>query len=191
MLTIRSPLVSAFALVLAACTPTQSRQVTENAAPGGSTYPARMALAGVGLPAEAAPLQPKGATWRADHAGAHFGVSGQADLFSLACEHTPDGSALLRITRMTRADDNAKAMFALIGNGRIARLPIDALRAGEPGVWQARIPAADERLNVLRGGNTIEATLPGGGTLKLAPSNEPGRLLADCRASDRAPKLSA
>ena len=138
-----------------------------------------------------APLQPQGAAWHAENNALHFGVPGQQDLLSLGCEHAADGTALLRITRLTRADDNAKALFALIGNGRIARLPLDALRAGDPGVWQGAIPASDDRLDVLKGGNSLEATLPGGGTLKLPASREPGRILTECRDSDRAPKRSA
>ncbi len=186
-ITVALPLL--FILTLAACTPTQSREVAGGAAPGGG-YPARVALAGEGLPAETAPLQPQDAAWRADGQAVHFGVPGQQDLLSIGCDHAPDGTALLRITRMTRAEDNAKALFALIGNGRISRLPLDARQAGDPGVWQGLIPASDDRLDVLKGGNSVEATLPGGGTLKLPASREPGRVLTDCRASDRAPKRS-
>ncbi|MBC2665656.1 hypothetical protein H7F51_08975 [Novosphingobium flavum] len=170
-------------LALAACTQTQSREVAANDASG---YPARLPLTGVSLPVEAAPAQPEGGKWQLAGETLSFAVPGGATLLAMNCTHAPDGTAQLHLTRMTRAEDGAKALFALIGNGRIARLPLDATRAGEQGEWQGTMPAADPRLEVLRGGNRIEATLPGGGTLLLPASLEPGRLLAACRASDRA-----
>ncbi len=173
-------------LVLAAWSQSQSREVVAvDAGAAGGGYPARLHLAGIALPADAAPVQPEGAAWRSDAAGLHFAVPGGTDLLAISCDRAPDGSAALRIVRGTRAEDGAKALFAVIGNGRIARLPLDAVRSGEDGLWQGAIPAADPRLDVLKGGNRIEATLPGGGTLKLAASGEPGRVLAACRASGR------
>lgn len=175
----------ALSLGLAACTPTQSRQVVENE-PSGAGYPARLPLSGISLPMDTAPVQPEGGEWRVAGQSLHFGVPGQADLFSVSCSRAPDGSAILAFARTTRAEEGAKALFALIGNGRIARLPLDAVRSGESGLWQGSLPAADPRLDVLKGGNRIEATLPGGGTLMLPASSEPGRLLTACRANDRA-----
>jgi len=113
-------------------------------------------------------------------------VNGQPALLSLACTHDAAGAASLALTRHTRADAGAKALLALIGNGRIARLPLDVVTPGEAGEWRGSIPAADGRLDVLRGGNRIEGTLPGGGSLLMPASGEPGRLLEECRASDRA-----
>ena len=172
-------------LLLAACSQSQSREVVD-ASTGGGGYPARMAMAETPLPEETAPLQPDGGQWSATGTAASFAVPGQPALFTLACSHDPAGAASVEIFRQTRADDGAKAMLALIGNGRIARLPLDATLAGEAGQWRGVIPAADTRLDVLKGGNRIEATLPGGGTLLLPASGEPGRLLEACRASDRA-----
>jgi len=174
-------------LALAACAQTQSRQVVENE-PAGAGYPARLQLTGISLALDAAPAQPDGAAWRLDGNTLHFGVAGGADLFAVGCDHAPDGSALLRLTRKTRAEAGAKALFALIGNGRIARLPLDAVHGGENGEWQGLIRAGDARLDVLKGGNRIEATLPGGGTLKLPASSALGQVVAACRASDRGPK---
>lgn len=174
-------------LALGACSQSQSRQVVDSGTLDGA-YPARLPLANISLPMEEAPLQPEGATWRSDAVGVHFGVAGQPDLLALACDHAADGTASVTLTRTTRAADGAKALFALIGNGRIARLPLDVVRAGEPGEWRGEIPAADVRLDVLKGGNRFEGTLPGGGTLLMPASREPGRLLTACRAGGRAPK---
>ena len=172
-------------LMLAACSQSQSREVVP-ANPDGASYPARLPLAGAApLPVEQAPLQPEGAAWASVGMAVSFAVPGQPALLALSCTHDSAGVASLAITRHTRAEAGAKALLALIGNGRIARLPLDAAAAGEAGEWRGSIPAADPRLDVLKGGNRLEATLPGGGTLLLPASTEPGRLLDACRASDR------
>lgn len=176
------------ALVLAGCSQSQSREVVATA--GEGVYPARMPLselsAAMDIPADHAPIQPDGGMWTRNASELTFGVPGQPAMLSLACAHDRLGAAGLVITRRTRAEDGAKALLALIGNGRIARLPLDAVTAGEAGEWRGTIPAADTRLDVLRGGNRIEGTLPGGGTILMPASGEPGRLLMECRASDRA-----
>lgn len=181
----RKPLI-AFTLLLGACSQSHSREVVETA-PVEDGYPARLALDQGPLPIEAAPPQPQGGAWSAAGNGAAFGIPGQPALFTLACTHDAAGAAHLAIGRHTRAEEGAKALLALIGNGRIARLPMDAALPGEAGEWHGSIPATDARLDVLNGGNRIEATLPGGGTLLLPASGEPGRLLEACRASDRTP----
>lgn len=173
------------AAALSACTASQSREVVEND-PAGAGYPARLPLTDISLPMDQAPAQPQGGQWRAEGQSLHFAVPGGADLFALSCTHAPDGTAALSIRRTTRAEAGAKALFALIGNGRIARLPLDAVSGGENGEWQGVLPADDPRLDVLKGGNRIEATLPGGGTLMLPASLEPGRLLTACRTANRA-----
>jgi hypothetical protein len=178
------------ALGLGGCSQSQSRELVDAAS--GSGYPARLALGD--LPAgtsEAAPLQPEGASWSRSGAEVAFGVTGQPALLSIACTHDAAGPASLTITRHTRAEAGAKALLALIGNGRIARLPVDVAQPGEAGQWRGVLPAADVRLDVLRGGNRIEGTLPGGGTLLMPASSEPGRLLEECRASDRSPAQPA
>jgi len=188
-----SLLVSALGCVaaLSGCTRTESRQVVENQGEPAAGYPQRLDLAGMAQPVDVAPVQPEGSVWRVAGAAVEFGVPGQPALFALSCGHAADGTALIKVMRETRAESGAKALFALIGNGRIARLPLDVTRAGEPGQWAGNIPARDTRLEVLKGGNRIEATLPGGGTLKLPASSEPGRLLNECRASDRGPADAA
>lgn len=180
----------ALPLVLAACTPTQSRQVVENET-AQDGYPQRLQFGGISLPTDTAPQQPEGGEWRIAGNTLQFGLPGQLPMLAMHCGRADDGAALIHFSRATRADVGAKALFALIGNGRIARLPVDAVRGGENGEWQGSLPARDPRLAVLEGGNRIEATLPGGGTLKLPASREPGRLLASCRATDRTPPENA
>jgi len=180
------PFVLATAVALTGCSQSQGRQLAQNSG-GDGAYPARLTLDGGALPVDTAPIQPADAIWEAaapDRIA--FGVPGRQPLLTIACTHDAAGAASVQIVRTTRAEDGAKALFAVIGNGRIARLPLDAVRSGEAGRWEASLPAADLRLDVLRGGQSIEATLPGGGTLKLPASREPGQLLTACRASDSA-----
>lgn len=176
----KSGLLIATAAMLAGCSSHNPQQPGDSAA-----YPARIPLAAATASPDVAPQQPKGAAWQAGPTRLAFGVPGSAPLLTLACE----GGNLI-VTRHVRAEAGAKALFALIGNGRIARLPVDVAMPGEDGLWQGNFPADDPRLDVLKGGNTIEATLPGGGSLKLSPSREPERLLKDCRASAPKPQAS-
>lgn len=186
MTTLRSLAPLTIALALAACSQSQGRQVMANPGPAAG-YPARLALTAGAVSSGWAPAQPDGGQWQAAADRLVFGVPGQAPLLSLACEPGPAGTTRLRIERTTRAEAGAKALVALIGNGRIARLPLNALSDGEAGRWEGVVRARDARLDVLKGGNSIEATLPGGGTLKLPASLEPRRLLEACRARDTAP----
>jgi hypothetical protein len=68
------------------------------------------------------------------------------------------------------------------------------LAFGVPGQAPLLTLAHLETIGAIKGGNTITATLPGGGALKLPPNAETGRLLDACRASDKktaAPETSA
>ena len=88
----------------------------------------------------------------------------------------------LVITRYAPADPQAKAVLALIGNGHVERLFIDAVPSGTGWVWQAAFPAADPRLEVLTGQQRVEATIPGAGTLVLNPGTLAGPFIARCAA---------
>ncbi len=163
------------ALLLAAC----------HSQPSASTPAARIALDQVGQDGSDQYVSPDttGAGWQADGAQRiGFSLPGKPAWLTLACEQ-PDPAAApnIRFIRHAPADPGAKALFAVIGNGRIARLKIDAIRDGKSWHWEGAVPVDDPRLDVLKGPNRIEATLPGAGTLKLNASSMPGQLLAECR----------
>ena len=122
--------------------------------------------------------------WAPNEDGARllYGDSGAAPFFSLACEEE-----LLVITRHVSADANAKAVLALIGNGHVERVFVDAEQQGERWVWRGRLPANDPRLDVLTGGRRVEATIPGAGSLILNPSSAPAMFIADCASGSAAP----
>ncbi|MEP7223109.1 MAG: hypothetical protein ABI673_10655 [Novosphingobium sp.] len=172
-------------LALAACTESRGQQV-DPAEANTAVYPARMVMPTAPLPDEAPPRQPDDAAWQADQGAVRFGVPGGETLLTLTCERDRAGTAWLRIARHVRAEKGAQALFALEGNGRMARLPLNVVRGGPDGEWQGLVPAKAARLDVLRGGNRIAATLPGGGTLLMPASNEPGKLLEACRARSTA-----
>ncbi len=127
----------------------------------------------------------EGAEWQPLD-GAHsirFGKPGDPPLLTIACELRGKASPLLHITRYARADPGAKALFALLGQKHNSRLNIDAKREGMGWLWASALPADDPLLDIFAETGTIEATLPGAGTLELAPSDQPARLLAWCRRS--------
>ncbi|MBC2670674.1 hypothetical protein ACFOON_03120 [Novosphingobium piscinae] len=179
------------ALALAACSQSQGQEVAPAAGAEAGSASTRVALQDGLSPLDAAPLQPEGAAWAAAGEGLAFAVPGQSPLLTLRCEHARGGVTLIRLVRVTRAEPGAKALVALIGNGRIARLPLNVVEPGETGRWEGVVRALDPRLDVLKGVNRVEVTLPGGGTLMLSASSEPRRLLEACRAADTAPEAAS
>ena len=108
-------------LVLAACKP-----------PASDDYLARTVI----KEERAAPRAPiaspdtEGAAWAPSPKSGRllYGLPGEAPLLSLACQ---DGQ--LVYTRYVAADANAKAVLALIGNGHVERLWVDAEQDGAEG----------------------------------------------------------
>ena len=109
-----------------------------------------------------------------------YGKPGQAPLLALECAGE-GAQRTLAITRFAEADPQAKALMALVGNGHIARLKIDAAWNGKAWLWQGSYAPGDPRLEVLTGPREVEATIPGAGTLKLNPSPRPPELVERCR----------
>ena len=125
-----------------------------------------------------------GAAWSgsAEDGKLSFGKLGEPPLFSVQCKK---GQIIL--TRHAPADPSAQALMPLIGNGMIARLPVDAVADGDARVWRGVYPTKLESLDVFLGSNSIEATVPGAGSIDLAGSPEPGALITRCRQSLQPP----
>lgn len=111
-----------------------------------------------------------------------YGVPGQPALIALACIERDGQSEALRITRISPADEGAGALLALIGNGAIGRIEVDATKQGNGFVWQGELPAADTRWEPLNGPRGATATVPGAGMVTLNASRLPEDLLRECRA---------
>jgi len=113
-----------------------------------------------------------------------YGKPGKPPLFAIACIADTLG-ARLRLTRFAPADPEAKAFMALVGNGHVARLKVDATGSAMGWLWQGETPLDNDRLEALTGARALEATVPGAGTLKLNASHLPGQLIERCRAAAR------
>lgn len=113
-----------------------------------------------------------------------FGVPGQPALLALEClRDSETAPGLLRVLRYAPADKDAGALLALIGNGSIGRLEVDATRQGQRQIWQGEAPADHPGWEPLAGPREITATVPGAGLVRLNPSPLPMQLLTDCRNS--------
>ncbi len=164
---VRLPALCAL-LLLSACKPPASDEyVTRERIAGERTAPST----------PVASPETDGAVWARSNDGERllYGKPGASPYFALACEE-----GRIRYTRFAEADPDAKAVLALIGNGHVERLWIDAEEAEEAWVWRGRIAADDPRLEVLTGPRSVEATVPGAGTLKLNPSRLPGEFIGEC-----------
>lgn len=153
--------------------------------PAADEYVARIDVAG--RDAQSAPIpspDTEGAVWAPSAANPQrlvYGKPGERVLFALECVDG-DGGPVLTYTRFAHADAHAKAILALIGNGHVARLKIDATRFGNQWLWQGSEPAASLNFEGLTGGRQVEATVPGAGSLILNPSPLPGELILRCRS---------
>ncbi|WP_338467932.1 hypothetical protein RXV95_05070 [Novosphingobium sp. ZN18A2] len=164
------------ALALAAC--------NRGMAPGAQASSDPLDAVNLPLPSPAPLASPSHAPdekpeWRAADAGAAgFGYAGERAQLSVACR-----KGALVITRNVAAPVGAKALFALIGNRRILRLPVDAVPdpSGKGGyVWRGSMPAADDLSDVFMG-RTFTATLPGGGEIDVTGSPVIRDLVNACR----------
>ncbi len=109
-----------------------------------------------------------------------YGIPGEVPMLALACRF-PGSEPTLHVTRFSRADPEAKALMAFVGNGHIARVPMDAVHNGRAWLWEGDIPAQTYALGALTGPRKLTATLPGAGLVGLNASPLPGELIASCR----------
>jgi hypothetical protein len=123
------------------------------------------------------------AVWSAgeNNQSARFGLPDEAPMLTLACEMPDKASPVIHIVRNTPADPGAKALLALLGNAMNARLAVETHAHDGTWRWESEVAALDPQLDVFMDGGAVEATVPGGGTLKLAASSEPARVITACR----------
>lgn len=114
-----------------------------------------------------------------------FGNVGAAPFLSLECVEPGTDDAAIRIVRHIPADAEAQALFAFIGNGTMARIPVEATWRGNRWRWEGEISANAADLDTLTGRRALYATLPGGGRLDLPASAAPGEFIDRCRTGSR------
>jgi hypothetical protein len=133
-----------------------------------------------------------GASWTVEANGQaiDFGKPGERPLLTLIC-NTGASPPQVTIVRHAPARAGEKALFPVIGNGKTSRFEVDAARVDGEWRWQGTLPADDPQLEVFAGSNRLEATLPGGGTVKIEGSAAPGQFIAACRQRAPAVKPSA
>jgi hypothetical protein len=112
-----------------------------------------------------------------------YGVPGQPVLVALECLDAASPDARLRITRHAPADNGAGALLALIGNGAIGRIPVDATEAGGRVLWEGESAAIDPVWEPLAGPREMTVTVPGAGLVRINPGQQPWELLTECRGT--------
>ena len=110
-----------------------------------------------------------------------YGVPGQPVLLAVECVDPASPDARLRITRHAPADAGAGALLALVGNGAIGRIAVDAASDGGRRLWRGEAPAAHPAWEALNGVREATATVPGAGLVRLNASPLPMELITACR----------
>ncbi len=128
----------------------------------------------------------QGAMWvpsPQDAARIIFGIPGQPALLALECD-SEGPLPRLRITRIAPADEGAGALLAMVGNGHIGRLPVNATEIGGRSVWFGEALASDLVWEPLAGPRALTLTVPGAGMLEMEASTLPGRFIEGCRIGE-------
>lgn len=177
--------LSATALLLAACKPPPTDANLRGGPPTSE-------------PTYASPPLPspdtEGAVWKVSPLSEGrllYGQPGAPALMALECldaKMLPE--PLIEISRLSPADEGAGALLALVGNGHIGRVAVDANVDDRPG-WHGTVAASDVVWEPLAGPRLLTATVPGAGMVILNASPLPGLLIDTCRAGEPLPSAVA
>lgn len=115
-----------------------------------------------------------------------YGVPGEPALLALECERDDPTAPTLTITRISPADEGAGALLALVGNGHIGRIAVDATEVNGRLIWLGEASALDEVWEPLAGPRELIATVPGAGMVTLNSSALPAIMIATCRFGESA-----
>ncbi len=126
----------------------------------------------------------EGAMWATSQQNAErlvYGIPGEPALVTLECSTGQGSPPQLQITRLSPADEGAGAMLAMVGNGHMGRMPVDATEVNGRMVWQGEALAADTLWEALAGPRALGVTVPGAGRVEVNPSEVPGEFIESCR----------
>jgi hypothetical protein len=116
----------------------------------------------------------------------HFGNRGAQPWLTLDCRLEDRAHPQLAVIRHAPAFPGQTALFAVLGNGYVSRLPASATLAEGEWRWEASLPAADRQWNLFIGTGDMRATLPGKGAIEMPANPIPGEFVTWCRAGGRA-----
>lgn len=109
-----------------------------------------------------------------------YGIPGQPALVALECLERDSVAPSVRITRLSPADEGAGALLALVGNGHIGRVAVDAREVNGRIVWQGEALASDLLWEPFKGPRALGVTVPGAGRVEINPSTLPGLFIEIC-----------
>jgi hypothetical protein len=124
-----------------------------------------------------------GAGWELapDSTSLRFANPAGEPLLSLTCYLPPDAPPRIRFVQFASAPPGAEALFAMVGNMRVARVAMDARQQDKRWLWSGSEPADANKLEALMGTREVIATMPGGGEIKLTGSPLPRQFIEECR----------
>ncbi|MFC3102164.1 hypothetical protein [Altererythrobacter lauratis] len=133
-----------------------------------------------------------GAVWRVAESGRaiEFAKAGDPPLLTLACLLGDTAPPQMLIVRHAPALPRQSALFPVIGNGMRSRFFVDARLTDGEWRWEGVLAASDPMWDVFTGPRELQATLPGGGMLKIPGSRVPGEFVTWCRAGGQAEPAS-
>ncbi len=126
-------------------------------------------------------------TWTVNETGKaiRFGNPGAKPWLTLDCRLAPGKPPEFAVIRHASAFPGQTALFAVMGNGFVSRLPAAALLRDGEWRWEASLPARDPAWNLFIGNGDMRATLPGKGAIAIPPNAIPGEFVSWCRAGGR------
>lgn len=116
-----------------------------------------------------------------------FGNRGADPWLTLDCRLEDRSNPQLAVIRHAPAFPGQTALFAVMGNGYVSRLPASATLAEREWRWEVSLPAADPQWDLFIGTGDMRATLPGKGAIEIPAGPIPGEFVTWCRAGGRVP----
>lgn len=127
-----------------------------------------------------------GWTYRQQDNSALFGPP-NSPAFSIQCQKPREGEPQLIFVRYLPPTSGVQGTLSFTGNGKAASVPIAAVTNpdGVGGQWRAAVSPNDSTRDIgeaFAGPGSVEVSITGTAPLVVPSSDEPRRVLADCRS---------